>query len=285
MLPLILTAAAAPPAPIPLADGVEASPLTMVIVGKHDAATAAAISARNPDVVVLTGVDARSDLEGWTGDHGVIAMSDRNPKGRFLKRFPHPSKSGEPYGQLELKVGDTRWRVVYATTYSEPLARWNDQQFWLPSAADPSAYDRMILLLDHPVHTVSDLGTRSEARILLDDVQDVTKPIALPLVIAGNTRTNEAYLPGGRFGELHVVAGLGTGEAAGLDGGAGFLRPPDPAPGAEVGLKGGALPGFWWLTLDDGDVTATFVTRNGDAWHTTYTLVRDGAGWHLPAPN
>lgn len=291
MLLLSFVALAAKPAPVPWPTTAAGDPLQIAVLGELSAdpdqvaALARDVLARKPDLVVFTGLDTKADLSVWAGDHGIVASSRSNPNGGFLKRFPGIGVDGRatPYGALDVTAADTRWRLLYATTWPGPLARWNEQLFWLPKGADPTSYDRLLVLLDSPVHTASDRVGQPGARIVVDDVQDVTKPIAMPLVIAGNTGTNEAYLPGGTFGELHLVAGNSGGRKSEVSPmGGGFVQPPDPAPGSEV-LRGGVLTGYWWVELHGSNVDLSFLNAEAGAWKPIYRVLRDGTGWHLPA--
>ena len=156
MLLLSFVALAAKPPPIPWPTTASGDPLRIAVVGElasdplANTALARTILERDPDLIVFTGRDAKEDLSAWAGDHGIVASSRTNPGAGFLKRFPGIGVDGRatPYGKLDVNAADTRWRVIYATTWPSPLARWNEQSFWLPKAAEPTAYDRLVVLLD-----------------------------------------------------------------------------------------------------------------------------------------
>jgi hypothetical protein len=242
---------AASPEPVPWARSVEGDVVRLAIVGSlPDVADpwADAVRAAEPDLVLFTGVDRDDVLTGWPSDHGVLAMAAGVPTKAYLARFPGIGgdlPNATPYGWVDLVVGGIRWRVVYVTAADRPIARWEEQLWWLPRALERSAYDRLIVVSDAPRHTLSDRDPSPGARMLLDAVQEAADPMAFALFVAGNTGTNEVFTPGGRFGELHLVAGASGGrreghhrEGQGMPGRAG-----PRASGAELAGRVGARSG------------------------------------------
>lgn len=247
-----------------------------------------AIAATGADVLMFTALPPDRDLSGWAIPSGGVFAALKGSVGprrwtRFQGRTADPEGRLQPWTHSDLRVDGVRWRFAEFTTRTEPVARWNEQRFDLPRLVRPDDYDRLLVLLDGPAQSRSAGGFTPGARVLLDDVQDVVKPIALALVVSDGGGLNEAFLPGGRFGELHVVAG----NSGGVPGerveptGVGFSRPAELEPGFGALPDGAVDSGFWTLTLHGPNVDARYYDLNAPdapAWR----MVRDGTGWHAP---
>ncbi len=268
-----------------------------------------------PDIVVLTGMSAREDPVSWGLPEGqaVMATSDAAPSRRWLKRFDgigvDALPRAVPWGTVDRTTKGTRWRILYATTWPQPDKQWQEQGYWLPKALDREGYDRLIVLADRPVHTLStEHGTAGGAARLLDAVQDGADPLSFALIVSGGTGTNEVLAPGGRFGELHLVAGSSGGPTTPFRrAGGGGLTPRKTLEPAYVGAlqELGAFPtpeadtfedpaaaapaevsGFWTLELDGRDATLDFHVLTSKSTSTdaevSYRLVRGKTGWEAP---
>ncbi|MCB9678489.1 MAG: hypothetical protein H6737_25535 [Alphaproteobacteria bacterium] len=297
----ILSAWAAPPT-VPWLTGREGGTFRVAIVGELPAdagALAAAVAEEDPSFLVFTSVSRVEDLDafGPSADRPVIAMPAGAPRRSWLKRFDGIGVPGlpkpVPYGAVDLVSQGTRWRVLYATSWTVPAGPWEEQSFWLPKVLDRSAYDRLLVVTDGPVYTLGDAGPVTRGgQYLLDRIQDRADPLSFVGIVAGNTDTNEVLAPGGRFGELHLVAGASDGEVNGFarDGGGGLVRRQELEPAWAGALETEGLgpdrfegvSGFWMLEIDGGDVVLDFHMERGGRWDVVYRFVRDKQGWHLP---
>lgn len=111
---------------------------------------------------------------------------------------------------FDVEAGRATWRLMVLDSAKEDLgSRWGEQMAWIPKALE-GEYDGLIVFMHHPRWTLAK-GAEADAdgapSELLDAVDDATKIGALKAVFSGNTLTNEVYLPGGKFGEMFVVAG------------------------------------------------------------------------------
>ena len=102
-----------------------------------------------------------------------------------------------------------KWRFVFLDTFSDRLgSRWDEQLFWLPGVVSGSDFDHLIVVMPEAAHTLAEgeKGSEGAAELLkiIDTHADVMK---LKAVITGGAGSNEALLPTGPFGELHVNAG------------------------------------------------------------------------------
>ncbi|MEZ4319084.1 MAG: hypothetical protein R3F61_16335 [Myxococcota bacterium] len=301
MILACLTSFAAAP-PVPWAADWEGEGARIAIVGAlpdDDHGLAEAVLARDPDLVVLTGVSATADLSAWRlgAEHRVVARSVGAPRKAWLKRFDGIGVSGidkpVPYGAVDAVIGGTRWRILYLTTWTTPARTWEEQSYWLPKALDRSSYDRLLVVTDAPAHTLAEAASPARgADILLDRVQERADPLSFVAMIAGNTDTNELFAPGGRFGEVHLVAGSsdGGGAAFARAGGGGLTRRRELEPAFVGALEEQGfgpetytgVSGFWTLELDRGNAVLDFWMEREARWEVVYRLVRDKQGWHLP---
>jgi hypothetical protein len=121
---------------------------------------------------------------------------------------------------IDLVVKKHTWRVLALDTDKARLgSRWQEQLAWIPRAMEGKTYDGIIVLMHHPKFTLAVKGQPDEAGApteLLDSVEDAARLGTLKLVISGHSGTNEAFLPGGRLGELYLGAGNSGGPAASL---------------------------------------------------------------------
>ena len=113
---------------------------------------------------------------------------------------------------FDLAVGKATWRMIVLDSSKDTLgSRWGEQIAWIPKALEGD-YDGLLVFMHHPRWTLAkgvepdQSGAPSE---LLSAVDDATKIGALKAVFAGHAHTNEVYLPGGKYGEMYVVAGGG----------------------------------------------------------------------------
>ncbi|MFN7144623.1 MAG: metallophosphoesterase family protein [Myxococcota bacterium] len=113
---------------------------------------------------------------------------------------------------FDLDVGKATWRMMVLDSSKGMLgSRWDEQMAWIPKALEGD-YDGLLVFMHHPRWTLakgqmSDEGAAPSE--LLAAVDDATKIGALKAVFSGHAHTNEVYLPGGKYGEMYVVAGGG----------------------------------------------------------------------------
>jgi hypothetical protein len=104
------------------------------------------------------------------------------------------------------------WRLVVLDSDKAALgSRWDEQMAWIPKIAKGD-FDSMLVFMHHPVYTLAkggepDLGGGPSE--LLAQLEDGAKIGTLKAVFGAHSNTNEIYMPSGKFGELHVVAGGG----------------------------------------------------------------------------
>jgi hypothetical protein len=101
--------------------------------------------------------------------------------------------------------------LVVDSAKDELGSRWTEQIAWIPKALDGD-YDGLLVFMNDPRWTLAKGVTPDAASgpsELLAAIDDVTKIGALKAVFSGGAHTNEVYLPGGKFGEMYVVAGGG----------------------------------------------------------------------------
>ena len=103
-----------------------------------------------------------------------------------------------------------RYRMMVLDSDKEMLgSRWDEQLAWIPKACDGD-YEGVLVFMHHPLHTLAK-GEKGDAggapSELLEVVEDSTRIGMLKAVFAGETGTNEVYLPSGKFGEIYIVAG------------------------------------------------------------------------------
>ena len=141
---------------------------------------------------MFTGADRNTDYAafgvGW--DRRVIALPDRAPTRAWTKRFHDIGVKGlpkpVPYGSIDVTVGDTRWRLLYLTTFMTPVRQWEEQSFWLPKAVDSERFDRLLVFADGPVYTLGEGAVAGRgAAYLLDRIQDHSDPMSFVGFIAG----------------------------------------------------------------------------------------------------
>ncbi len=113
---------------------------------------------------------------------------------------------------FDVKSGKATWRMLVLDSDKAALgSRWDEQLAWIPKALDGD-YDGLLVFMHHPRWTLARGQVPDEQgapSALLDAVDGATRIGALKAVFAGHAHTNEVYLPGGKFGELYVVAGGG----------------------------------------------------------------------------
>jgi hypothetical protein len=121
--------------------------------------------------------------------------------------------------RFDVTAGRATWRMLVLDSDKASLgSRWAEQAAWIPKALEGD-YTGLIVFMNAPRWTlakgqVADAdGASSELLALVDDA---TKIGALKAVFSGQSHTNEVYLPGGKFGELYVVAGGGGAPADSL---------------------------------------------------------------------
>jgi len=254
---------------------------------------------RHPDILMFTSIGKNTDLEPWGINDAmpVLAVSDRPATRAWLKRFDgvgvEALPRAVPYGSVDLVTEGIRWRVVYATARTEPQKRWEEQSYWLPKVLDRGAYDRLLILTDAPPNS---LGASAQpergADALLRQAQESADPLSFVAMISGNTGTNEVLTPGGRFGELQLVAGSAGG---GVDvfrqsAGGGLVRHRELEPAFASALEAVThgqgvyrdVQGYWMLELSGGEATLDFWMRGEGGYEVVYRFVRTQQGWGLP---
>lgn len=120
---------------------------------------------------------------------------------------------------FDIQAGKGTWRFVVVDSDKNALgSRWSEQMEWLPKALDGD-YDGLLVFMHHPRWTLAKGETSDQGggpTELLDVVETETKVGVLRAVFAGHAHTNEVYLPGGKLGEMFVVAGGGGSPANSL---------------------------------------------------------------------
>lgn len=113
---------------------------------------------------------------------------------------------------FDITAGKATWRLMVLDSSKATLgSRWEEQMAWIPKGIE-GEYDGLLVFMHHPLWTLAKGVTTDEGKApseLLAAIDDVTKIGALKAVFSGHAHTNEVYLPGGRFGEMYVVAGGG----------------------------------------------------------------------------
>lgn len=113
---------------------------------------------------------------------------------------------------FDVQSDDTTWRLLVLDSDKATLgSRWDEQMAWIPKALDGD-YDNLLVFMHHPRWTNAKGISSDEGQgpsELLEAVDDATRIGALKGVFSGHSHTNEVYLPGGKFGEIFVVAGGG----------------------------------------------------------------------------
>jgi hypothetical protein len=108
-----------------------------------------------------------------------------------------------------------RWRILVLDSDKAELgSRWDEQMAWIPKALESKEqdYDGLLVFMHHPPRTLAkngepDLGGAPSE--LLETVEMSTPINRLKAVFSAHSNTDEVYLPGGKYGELYVVAGGG----------------------------------------------------------------------------
>jgi hypothetical protein len=205
---------------------------------------AAQVPARDLAFVVLTGDYVRRSSSAewsafsqrWTDVLLGDAVSDSRTR-REVVAMPGPNEAaGDPslrgYGaafagtgaeighnrvgswsRFDVDVDGETWRFVFLDANRDALgSRWDEQVFWLPGVVSGDGFDHLLVFLSDPLVTLAqgaamDAGDApSELLGIVDDNSGIMKLLG---VFSGGPTTNEAFLPSGSFGELHVVAGNG----------------------------------------------------------------------------
>jgi len=115
------------------------------------------------------------------------------------------------WSRVDARVGDTVWRLVFLDAHRKQLgSRWEEELYWLPAQVSGDDFDHLLLFVNEPRFTTANgwhIGGDTGTAELLEVVDAHADVMKLTAVFAGGPATNEVYLPGGAFGELHVVAG------------------------------------------------------------------------------
>lgn len=118
---------------------------------------------------------------------------------------------------FDCKVRDATWRFLVLDSNKKSLGpRWKEQLYWIPRAVETGEYDHLVVFLHHPLMTLvpeGDANRDGAPAELLEIVEDSIGLMKLRAVFMADPGTSEAYMVGGRFGTLHVVAGGGGGRA------------------------------------------------------------------------
>lgn len=224
---------------------------------------------------------------------------------------------------VDVVTRGVRWRLLSLDSDRGALGtRWEEQQKWLAGALKGD-FDQLVVFMHHPRWTLAKNQTadlEDAPSDLLATIDDATKIGQLVAVFAGHAHTNEVYLPGGRLGELYVVAGGGGSPADSLprwgsaDGADLKLEPiydlalqkaferwgetrnlaqelKDKATGdgtwsgftAEYDVRGMPIQGWWNLELDGKALNLTFRMIQPDgSLADAYRAEHDPKdGWHI----
>ena len=234
-------------------------PIRLAVVGamapaEADAdALAAAVHATSPDLVLLTGDQVRRSTERqwrrvhawWQHDTVLAATGTGERRGDPTRRGMAQVYADQgaddfggpvPFTHADLVSDGVRWRVVVLDAHRRKLGdRWLDQGFWVPKVVRPGVHDRLLVVVSAPLVSLSDprrADPDGAVSTLLGLVTEYADPTALMAVVMGGTHANELHLPGGPFGEAHVVAGTAAAPASDL-----WHRGTSDVPGrAEVAL-------------------------------------------------
>ncbi len=264
----------------PIAGPLEGAPIArLAVVGcplggepERWSAISADIAAWDPDAVLWTGgVASPRGKVAWERLHGEIAglgpalavpaavdlQGDRHAH-RFATRFASGSR---------WVVETAHWRLVGMPATGESAV---EAGFWVPRVLGPTAeYRRAISIVGGPPRSVIPGLPPSQAPRLAAIAREAAGD-RLPLVIGGNTGSNELFLPDGPLGAAHLVAGN-----AGAPGHSWPDRPvvelqPDFAMGVAVQRhldddRESPLTGWWTVELREEALAVSFrqLTRRG----------------------
>ncbi len=122
--------------------------------------------------------------------------------------------------RFDITSGKTTWRMLVLDSDKASLgSRWEEQRAWIAKTLEGDDYNNVIVFMNHPRWTLAKGQTSDEGGSpseLLALVEDNTKLSVLKAVFAAGSHTNEVFLPGGKYGELYVVAGGGGAPADSL---------------------------------------------------------------------
>ncbi|MCO4745623.1 MAG: hypothetical protein KC912_12595 [Proteobacteria bacterium] len=190
------------------------------------------------------------------------------------------------WGSVDIESLGASWRVLVLDPTATGNA-WQDQMFWVPKAASQSSFDHLIVLCSTPTYTLAEAfesESQSKSRELLAAVEAHSGLERIRLVISGTTRTQEAILPAGPWGELWLNAG--TSGASGR-----ATQPVVAGPrstelrlvaGLREELGDGAAPAAWWELQLEGDLASLRMRRAVESgrieevWRIHYD---DNDGW------
>jgi hypothetical protein len=113
---------------------------------------------------------------------------------------------------FDLDVGKATWRMLVLDSDKASLgSRWEEQMAWIPKALDGDYAGLLVFMHDARWTLAKNQPSDKDGAPsdLLAAVDDATKIGALKAVFSASSNTSEVFLPGGRFGELYVVAGGG----------------------------------------------------------------------------
>lgn len=284
----------------------------------------------SPHAVVQTGGSvARGSAREWQDwerrwdslADRVVALPDRASR-RKDRKLEHWRDASGSYGvsRLEhatwtaetIQTEGVRWRIVLLDTEARAMGTgWLDQRTWLPKAVSGDDYDQLLVVTNRPLASLQDPVPSGSGAMhsLLADVATHGDRTRLRGVISGGTRTNEVLLHSGPFGEVHLVAGNGSVDAADLSrrgestlrevGDMALVDGFDAALRAEWGKRlgsppgesytGDALPvrGWWQVELSGRDVSLAFLleTERG-AYRAIYRIqYTRRLGWVAVSPD
>jgi hypothetical protein len=293
------------------------------------------IAAHAPDLLLLPGGIVRrggprawlAAVERWHGVAPAVSAlaggSERRCDRRLLGFHQVFEAQGVPdlggpvtFSHLDIVSAGVRWRLVMLDSDRRAMGdRWHDQLFWLPKVITPGDYDHLLVVLDAPLVSLADARHADPAAAvsaLLDVIVEYAGPTALMGVFMGGGSANEIHLPGGSFGEAHVVAGNGAVHAEDL-----WHRGQSDLPGRPVvqlvdgfdaalraemtrrvaqgrigplsvdrmnreAFPSDVLPirGWWEVVLDGRELALGFHLEDGDAYDAVYRIrYTRSAGW------
>lgn len=112
--------------------------------------------------------------------------------------------------RFDLQSRGKTWRVLVLDSDKDHLgSRWDEQMAWIPKVLQEDTYDSLIVCMNQPLLTLALKQPMNEGggpKELMAAVEDASPVNALKVVFAGNSGANEAFLPGGKYGEMYVNA-------------------------------------------------------------------------------
>jgi hypothetical protein len=202
-----------------------------------------------------------------------------------------------PWRHVDAVSAGVRWRLVLVDGDRAGLGElWRDQLFWLPKALGDESWDRLIVVTNHPLHSLAEgFEAREGTAELRQVIEEHTSPGSVVAWVSGGEGAIELLLPEGRWNGAEIVAGCSGGDARTLRRTNGPLALPEGLAQALVEelwrwrangahdpsvVEAGAdfeVPRFpvcgWWQLRVEGDVLHADLRMEGyrDGWSTVWT--------------